>query len=100
MDKFYPGSIFEVEDSRYNVKKLLVLVRSIITKEHFYLISISSFEPWSERVVTIDNRFDRAWITLDEVKYLAETERVKYIDDISNFKDGIVSVISNKPKVA
>ncbi|MGC8925625.1 MAG: hypothetical protein ACP5LO_06335 [Calditerrivibrio sp.] len=101
MDKFYAGSIFEIEDKRYETKKLVVLVRSIITKEHFYLISFSSFEPWSEKVVTIDNKFERAWITLDEVKYLAETDYIRYVGDVNSYKEGIASVIKeNKPKVA
>lgn len=101
MDKFYAGSIFEIQDRRYENKKLVVLTRSIITKEHFYLISFSSFEPWSERVVTIDNRFERAWVTLDEVKYLAECDNVRYVGDVSNYKEGIASAINrNKPMVA
>lgn len=93
-DRFYVGDIFELNLKDYNYKKLVVLVRSIITKEHFYLISLLSFEPWSERVVTIDNRFERTWVTPDEIKYLAETEDVKYIGNISEYKDALQSIFN------
>jgi hypothetical protein len=91
-NQYYVGDIFELNLKDYNQKKFVILVRSIITKEHFYLISLTSFEPWSERVVTINDRFERAWVTLDEVKYLAETNDVRYIGNISEFKDKLVSL--------
>lgn len=91
-DQYYVGDIFELDLKDYNEKKFVILVRSIITKEHFYLISLTSFEPWSERVVTIDDRFKKAWVTLDEVKYLAETNDIKYIGSIDEFKGELLSL--------
>ncbi|MCX8084119.1 MAG: hypothetical protein N3C60_04285 [Calditerrivibrio sp.] len=100
MDRFYAGDLFEVESKMYTTAKILVLARSIITKEHFYLISIGSFEPWNERVITVDNRFERAWITPEELYYLAETDNVTYLGNINSYKESIARVLSPKSKVA
>ncbi|MCA1927683.1 MAG: hypothetical protein LDL13_01355 [Calditerrivibrio sp.] len=92
-DKFYVGDIFESGIPGYECKKLVIIVSSIMDNGKFYLINFSSLEPWSEKFIVLDNRFEKFWLTFDEVKYLAETDDIKYAGNIKNYKNGIVPIL-------
>jgi len=90
------GDIFRVMDYAMQMEKYVVLTRAIADSEHFFLASIKSFEPWSERVISAKNIYEKTSLSDDEIQYLANTSRVAHVGNISEFKDDLRKMLLEK----
>jgi hypothetical protein len=84
--RYVVGDIFRIYDRALESYRNVILVRMIITEEHFYLLSMHSFEPWSERVLSTKDIFKKTSLTIDEVSYLADSVDVSHIGNVYEFK--------------
>lgn len=90
------GDIFRIYDRALECYKNVILVRIIITEEHFYLLSMNSFEPWSERVLSTKDIFKKTSLTIDEVSYLADSIDITFIGNSYEMRDEIDAMLLSR----
>ncbi|MCD8493203.1 MAG: hypothetical protein LRY51_15630 [Geovibrio sp.] len=90
------GDIFRIYDRALESYRNVILVRIIITEEHFYLLSMHSFEPWSERVLSTKDIFKKTSLTIDEVSYLADSVDITYLGNAYELKEEFDGLLLNR----
>jgi hypothetical protein len=95
-NRYGVGDIFRIYDRALESYRNVVLVRIIITEEHFYLLSLHSFEPWSERVLSTKDIFKKTSLNIDEVAYLADSVDITYLGNFYELKDDMDKLLLNR----
>jgi len=93
------GDIFKVRDNTLQMDKFVVLTRALMDAEHFFLVSVGSFEPWSERTLTFTNRYEKTKLDESEIQYLANTSRIKHMGNMNDYRNKIVKILDMKEAV-
>lgn len=89
------GDIFKVYDKGLQKDKFVVLARFVFKAEHFVLLSISTFERWTDRELTFKNEFEKTKLSMEEVLYLYGDEQINYMGNISSIGAEIFSFIND-----
>lgn len=97
--EYVVGDIFKIRDNALQMDKFVVLTRALMDAEHFFLVSLGSFEPWSERTLTFTNRYEKTKLEESEIQYLANTSRVKYLGNMNEYRNKIVEILDMKEAV-
>jgi len=93
------GDIFRIYIKDLEKYKFVALTRTVVSKEHFTLISLASMERWTDRVITVDDEYRKTKLDKNEVEYLANTSQIEYVGNIDEFKKDISKLISEKSGV-
>lgn len=94
------GDIFRIYDEKLQSYRNVFLARFIQNGVQFYLVSMHSFEKWSEHTVADPNIYFKTTLTLDEVRFLAETSDVTFIGNIYEFRHEIDELMMERVAVA
>lgn len=90
------GDIFKVYDRGLQKEKFVVLSRFVFKAEHFVLLSLSTFERWTDRELTFKNEFEKTKLSKDEVLYLYGDEDIKYMGNISTIGAELFGFINER----
>ena len=83
---FHVGDIFRLYDNVMGEYRNVILSRIVLDKEHFYLVSMHSFEPWTTRVISSKDIYSKTSLTMDEVAHLAGTSKIEHIGSMFQFR--------------
>lgn len=87
---FHVGDVFAIFDQTFEKWRYVILSRALITKEHFFLQSLTSFEPYNDRVVTFNNRFENTRLNMEQIQYLSDSSEIKFLGDIEKGRKVII----------
>jgi hypothetical protein len=90
------GDIFRVFDRGLQKEKLVVLARFIIEKEHFTLLSLSTFERWTDRELAYVNQFEKTRLSREEILYLSGEDSLTYVGNINMIAADLAAFINEK----
>lgn len=90
------GDIFKVYDRGLQKEKLVVLARFIIEKEHFTLLSLSTFERWTDRELAFLNQFEKTKLSREEILYLSGEDSLTYVGNINMIASDMMAFINEK----
>lgn len=90
------GDIFKVYDRGLQKEKLVVLARFIIEKEHFSLLSLSTFERWTDRELAFVNQFEKTKLSREEILYLSGEDSLTYVGNINMIAADMMAFINEK----
>lgn len=90
------GDIFRVFDRGLQKEKLVVLARFIIEKEHFTLLSLSTFERWTDRELAYVNQFEKTRLSREEILYLSGEDSLTYVGNINMIAADLAAFINDK----
>lgn len=90
------GDIFRVYDRRLQKDKLVVLSRFILDKEHFALLSLSTFERWTDRELAFVNQFEKTRLSREEILYLSGEDSLHYVGNINMIAADLNAFINEK----
>lgn len=88
--KFHVGDVFVVYDHICEKWRYVILTRALVTKEHFFLQSLTSFEPLNDRVISYENRFEHTHLDMGNIEYLANSSEIKFLGDIEQGREILV----------
>lgn len=90
---FIVGDIFSIYNEDLGKHKFVALSRTVVNKEHFTLISLSTMERWTDRVLSFDDVYSKTTLQRDEVEYLANTEVIEYVGNIDDVKNDFRKIL-------
>jgi len=90
------GDLFKVYDKELQKEKFVVIARFVLKKEHFMLLSMSTFERWTDRELSFDNEFVKTRLEKDEVVYLAGDETITYVGNSTSISKDMFSFLDEK----
>lgn len=94
--KFIVGDIFKVFDKDLDRHRFVVLSRFVFQEEHFVLISLSSFERWTDRELSFQNQFTKTRLSSDEILYLLGEDELNYCGNINQIRDELFQFVNKK----
>lgn len=93
------GDIFKIYDKGMQKEKLVVLSRFVFKAEHFVLLSVGTFERWTDRELTFRNEFEKSKLSREEVLYLYGEEDINYMGNISTIGAELFGFINERMAV-
>jgi len=94
------GDVFKVFDKGLQKEKFIVLSRFVFKAEHFVLLSLSTFERWTDRELTFRNEFVKTTVSREDILYLYGDEQISYAGNINAIGSDIYRLINDKMPVA
>lgn len=94
--EYMVGDIFKIFDKGLQKEKLVVLSRFVFKSEHFVLLSLSTFERWTDREITFRNEFEQSTLSREEVLYLYGEESIAYMGNINSLGRDIFELINER----
>lgn len=89
------GDIFKIFDKGMQKYRYLVLSRFVFKAEHFVLLSLSTFERWTDRELTFRNEFEKTSLEKDEVLYLTGDDEVTFVGNVNSVKAEMYKLIED-----
>lgn len=90
------GDIFKVYDKGLQKEKMVVLARFILDKEHFSLLSLGTFERWTDRELAFVNQFEKTRLSREEILYLSGEDSLTYVGNINMIAADLAAFIGEK----
>jgi len=95
---FSVGDVFQVYDKGNKRNKFVVLARFIFRAEHFLLLSLNTFERWTDRELTFQNEFEKSRLTEEEVLYLLGETSLHYRGNINQIGKDLYDFVDERLK--
>jgi hypothetical protein len=90
------GDIFKVFDKGLQKEKFVVLSRFVLKSEHFVLLSLNTFERWTDRELTFRNEFEKSTLDRTEIMYLYGDEDITHMGNINSIGRDLFDFINSK----
>lgn len=90
------GDVFKIYDKGLQKDKFVVLSRFVFKAEHFVLLSLGTFERWTDRELTFKNEFEKTRLSKEEVLYLAGDEEIIYMGNINSIRWELFDFVHDK----